>query len=98
MIRDSRGRLPCRRCLLGDLPGSEALAALLREHLDALPSKRRASPAVTNARLAECRRCAHLSEGTCGLCGCYVEYRAALRSRRCPGVPPRWEAEPDSED
>ncbi len=81
---------PCPRCLLGETPGAEALAALNRQWIDALPGERRTEEGAYQARLAACRACEHLAAGTCGLCGCYVEYRAAQRERHCPDVPGRW--------
>ena len=82
---------PCPRCLLSQTPGAEALAQTLRQWIDALPEERRADPAALEARLAACRACEHLAGGTCALCGCYVEYRAAQANRRCPDVPGRWQ-------
>lgn len=81
---------PCPRCLLNEVPGAEALAALNRQWIEALPPERRTDDAAYAARLDACRRCEHLSSGGCALCGCYVEYRAAQRDRRCPDVPARW--------
>lgn len=84
------GRPPCPRCLLAEVPGGEALAKLNRQWIEALPEENRADDATRNARLMACRRCEHLAAGTCGLCGCYVEYRAAQAIRHCPDVPARW--------
>ena len=42
------------------------------------------------ARLALCQDCPELLSGTCRLCGCYVETRAAKKNQQCPMVPPRW--------
>ena len=81
---------PCPRCLLSETPGAEALVALNRQWIDALPEERRTEEGAYRARLAACRACGHLAGGTCGLCGCYVEYRAAQRERHCPDVPGRW--------
>lgn len=80
----------CPRCLLAEVPDGEALARLNRQWIDALPPERQANDALYEARLAACRGCGHLFAGTCGLCGCYVEYRAAQADRRCPDVPPCW--------
>ncbi|MBR1822440.1 MAG: hypothetical protein IJ769_12585 [Clostridia bacterium] len=66
------------------------MAALNQAWIDALPPERRADDATFRARLAACRDCEHLASGTCGLCGCYVEYRASQKARRCPDVPARW--------
>lgn len=81
----------CPRCLAGQVPGGEALAALIRQWVGALPEHRRAPEEVLRARLAACTECPHLGAGTCGLCGCYVEYRAAQAGQRCPDVPGRWD-------
>ncbi len=81
---------PCPRCLLSEVPGAEALATLNRQWIEALPPERRADAATYAARLSACRACEHLSAGTCALCGCYVEYRAAQSRQRCPDVPHKW--------
>ena len=81
---------PCPRCLLGEVPGAEALAALNRQWIDALPAERRTEDTAYKARLQACMSCEHLAAGTCELCGCYVEYRAAQMERHCPDVPGRW--------
>ena len=81
---------PCIRCLTADLPGGAALSALLRERVAALPAEERAPEEETLRRLAVCRACEHLNAGTCALCGCYVEVRAARRRMACPDVPGRW--------
>lgn len=83
---------PCPRCLLSEVPGAEALAALNAQWIEALPPERRTDAGEYAARLAACRACGHLAAGTCALCGCYVEYRAAQRERTCPDVPGRWRA------
>ena len=40
-----------------------------------------------------CRTCDDLHNGTCALCGCYVEARAAKKRQGCPKVPEMWGAE-----
>ena len=81
---------PCPRCLLNEVPGAEALAALNRQWIEALPPERRTDAAAYARRLAACQGCEHLAAGSCALCGCYVEYRAAQAGQRCPDVPGRW--------
>lgn len=80
----------CPRCLLEEVPGAEALADLTRQWIAALPEERRADAATLRARLVACHGCDYLAAGTCGLCGCYVEYRAAQAHKHCPNVPGRW--------
>ena len=84
------GRGPCPRCLLRQAPGGEALAETIRQAIEALPEENRADAALVERRLALCQACPRLSAGLCALCGCYVEYRAAQRNRRCPEVPGLW--------
>lgn len=91
-VTDLYARGFCPRCLLGDVPGGEELAAKLGEWLAVIPDGQRADDETVRARLAACRECPHLADGLCGLCGCYVELRAARRSQRCPDLPPRWES------
>ena len=77
-----------RRHLLD--PGGEALAQTIREQLAALPPEALCADDARAARLSACAACDHLRDGLCALCGCYVEYRAALLNRRCPDIPGRW--------
>ncbi len=82
--------LPCRRCLLDEVPDGAGIAAQIRRLIEALPPGKRAEAGITNRRLDVCRQCEHLSSGTCALCGCYVELRAAGKSAACPDIPDRW--------
>ena len=72
------------------MPGEKALAALIRERIELLPEEERAGAEVVAARLAVCKGCDRLVSGTCALCGCYVELRAAKGKQRCPEVPAKW--------
>lgn len=83
----SKGAAPCR-CLLAD--AMPEMAAAVADYVASLPEETRAAEETRQARLAECTRCASLLDGTCALCGCYVEARTAKRRTRCPAVPPRW--------
>ena len=80
----------CKRCLIGDIPDQASLAELIRERIALLPEDQKADEALMASRLDACRACDHLNSGTCALCGCYVELRAAKRHMRCPDVPARW--------
>ena len=62
----------------------------IREVLDSLNPEERTGPALYAERLSECRNCDFLRDGTCVLCGCYVEARAGRQRMACPAVPPRW--------
>ena len=65
---------PCR-CLLGDFPEGRELAELIADYVASLPEEFRAAPEEISRRLNVCRDCAELFDGTCRLCGCYVEAR-----------------------
>ncbi|MBR6028889.1 MAG: hypothetical protein IKP40_07330 [Clostridia bacterium] len=80
---------PCRCLLTGHQPD---LARLVAEYVDSLPEEQKAPETVRQARLVRCLQCENLADGTCRLCGCYVEARAARRNQRCPALPPLWTA------
>ena len=80
----------CRKCLLRDLPDEAGLAETIRELIALLPEEQRADAETVRGRLDACRVCDALHRGTCGLCGCYVELRAAKNWTHCPRVPARW--------
>ena len=90
MTEENERRRPCLRCLIADLPDEKALAEIIRERIGQLPSEERVSEENRQRRLNQCRRCRHLNHGTCALCGCYVEIRAARQSMGCPDVPGKW--------
>ena len=85
-------RIPCR-CLLRDAADQRPLHAIIADAVEALPEEQRATAETYEMRLAHCRDCAQLWDGTCALCGCYVELRAAKRRMGCPRVPPCWHPE-----
>ena len=72
------------------MPDQRELAEIIRDRIAAMPEEQRADEATVSARLEACRACDRLTNGTCGLCGCYVELRAAKRAQRCPDVPGKW--------
>ncbi len=83
----------CKRCLLQDIDEEEILRSVKRL-VEGLDEEDRTPEEVYRERLALCTSCESLLRGMCRLCGCYVEYRAALRVRSCPRVPSRWGALP----
>lgn len=66
------------------------MARSIAEYVASLDEDVRTAEADYQARLACCRDCDQLLSGTCRLCGCYVETRAAKKGMGCPMVPPRW--------
>jgi hypothetical protein len=80
-------RLPCRKCLIADLPRGEKLREILRERLAQIPEEEKVGEGEYRERLERCRSCGELREGTCALCGCYPELRLARKGKGCPKTP-----------
>ena len=78
-------RKPCRCTLLES--GQADMAKLVRDYVDSLSADEKTDEATYAARLNICRACDDLHSGTCALCGCYVEARAAKKRQGCPKVP-----------
>ena len=87
-MADTEPRKQCR-CLLKEA-GEEEMAASIAEYIALLDETVRTSEGDYRARLSVCGNCDQLLNGTCRLCGCYVETRAAKKGLSCPMVPPRW--------
>lgn len=87
-MADVEPRKQCR-CLLRDA-GEAEMAAAIAEYVAGLDEAVRTDEADYRTRLAVCEDCEQLLSGTCRLCGCYVETRAAKKGLSCPMVPPRW--------
>jgi hypothetical protein len=79
----------CRKCLLEDFAPDEYLQNM-RTYIKSLAEESKVEDNIYNHRLAVCRECENLYEGMCRICGCFVEYRAALKIKDCPDVTPRW--------
>lgn len=77
------------RCLLFEA-GEKDMAHTVAEYVASLDDAIRTPEDVYRARLDVCRECPELVSGTCRLCGCYVETRAAKKGQQCPMVPARW--------
>jgi hypothetical protein len=73
----------CKRCLL--LESAEgAMLDSIKERVEKLSPEERASQELYEERLSHCKRCDNLISGMCLKCGCYVEFRAAFKDKRCP--------------
>lgn len=80
----------CKRCLLSEMPDEASLYEIIADYLQALPPEQKADDSLYQQRLVRCRTCDQLINGTCLLCGCYVETRAAKGIQCCPHTPPYW--------
>ena len=74
----------CKRCLLREMADQEEYFRSLRDYIDNIDPDIRAAERLYEERLAVCRECEMLMQGTCRKCGCYVELRAAVAKNVCP--------------
>lgn len=79
----------CKKCLLRDMEEKEYFANMYA-YIDNLSKEDKVSEAEYQSRLELCRNCENLISGMCRICGCYVEMRAAMKIRHCPGIKPKW--------
>jgi hypothetical protein len=73
----------CTRCLLKDF-SKEQYEAIVTNGLASLPKEDLVTNDVASKRLAVCKECDRLNQGTCLACGCFVELRASLKKGSCP--------------
>ncbi|EET60697.1 hypothetical protein BRYFOR_07159 [Marvinbryantia formatexigens DSM 14469] len=89
----SEGLRVCRKCLLREQTEAEYFKNL-ESYIAGLPEEVRVSQQIYEERLACCSHCENQMQGMCRLCGCFVELRAAMKVRKCPALPCRWNAVP----
>lgn len=85
---DKEVRPHCFRCLLSE--SDATLYKTVREYVESLSPENRVEERIYRERLEQCRACRHLINGLCGLCGCFVEARAAKKDGYCPDSSPHW--------
>ncbi|HIU76349.1 MAG TPA: hypothetical protein IAC62_10730 [Candidatus Pelethocola excrementipullorum] len=79
----------CKKCLLREMEEGEYFKNLY-DYIQRLPADDKVSEELYEERLNICKDCDNLQNGMCRICGCYVELRAAMKVRSCPGLPSRW--------
>ncbi|MDF2540246.1 MAG: hypothetical protein K0S76_3267 [Herbinix sp.] len=79
----------CKKCFLKDFAPEEYLESM-RIYLQGLAEDRKAEEKIYQDRLSRCEMCSNLTEGICRICGCFVEYRAAIKIKSCPDLHPKW--------
>lgn len=79
----------CKKCLIRDFDEGE-LFRTMREYIAHIDEEIKTPPEEYERRLAVCTECDSLINGMCGVCGCYVEMRAAVESHYCPAVRKKW--------
>ncbi len=79
------GYRECKRCLLLE-SAEDAMLESIKERVEKLSPEERVSDSLYKERLRQCKMCDNLISGMCLKCGCYVEFRAAFKDKRCPDV------------
>jgi len=79
----------CKKCLLKDFAPEEYLNNM-RAYINGLDDEIKAVQEIYLERLSHCETCDKLNEGICRICGCFVEYRAAIKLKQCPDIHPKW--------
>ncbi|WP_312095880.1 DUF6171 family protein [Niallia sp.] len=70
--------------------GCELKEAISRMDVDSLVQEQLsfetdlAGEELRDQRLEICFQCEHLSQHTCGKCGCFIRFRASLMQKSCP--------------
>lgn len=80
----------CRKCLTTDMDERQYFENL-HSYIANLDDDIKVRPLLYDERIAICKGCNLLADGMCRACGCYVELRAAMRTKSCPYG--RWKAE-----
>lgn len=62
----------------------------MQDYIHYLNAEDKVSEDDYQERLQACMRCNNLLSGICRVCGCYVEMRAAIKARHCPGAHKAW--------
>lgn len=73
----------CRLCEIRErLTGN--ISEYVNRYLEEIREEDRASEKCYVSRLEICASCNRCHEAMCTACGCYVEFRAAVKDRDCP--------------
>lgn len=79
----------CRKCLLQDIAEEDFLRNM-RQYIEGLDEDIKTEEPEYQRRLQLCCQCSKLMRGLCRVCGCFVEYRAAVKKNHCPGPDKLW--------
>lgn len=79
----------CKKCLLEDIAEEDFLRNM-RQYIQGLDEEIKTEIQEYQRRLAFCKECDNLINGMCRICGCFVEYRAAVEKNHCPGTEKKW--------
>lgn len=81
--------LACKRCLVYEMADA-AKYKNMYDYINNLEEDIKTPKEEYDKRLAICKECEKLLSGVCRACGCFVEMRAAVKTRRCPDVDSKW--------
>ena len=79
----------CKKCLIRDFHEGD-LFRTIQEYIARIDGELRTPQEEYEERLRICTECDSLMNGMCGVCGCYVELRAAVQKHYCPAVQKKW--------
>lgn len=75
----------CKKCLLLQ-SRDEDNHKLVQQYIAKIKTEDKCDDTLYSERLEKCKNCDNLISGVCLKCGCYVEFRAAFRNKKCPDV------------
>ena len=79
----------CKKCLIRDFDTGE-LFRTMQDYIARIDEDIKTPKEEYEKRLGICTECDSLMNGMCGVCGCYVEMRAAVNTNYCPAVRKKW--------
>ena len=79
----------CKKCLVRDFDEGD-LFSTMQEYIARIDEEIKTPLEEYEERLRICTECDSLLNGMCGVCGCYVEMRAAVHTNYCPAVRKKW--------
>lgn len=79
----------CKKCLIRDFDEGD-LFLTMQEYIARIDEDIKTPQEEYEKRLGICTECDSLMNGMCGVCGCYVEMRAAVTTNYCPAVHKKW--------
>ena len=74
----------CKKCLLREMDEAGFFQNMY-DYIARIPADDKTPEEEYERRLSICKECEKLLSGMCRMCGCYVEMRAAIELRDCPG-------------
>lgn len=73
-----------KKCLLREMDEAGFFQNMY-DYIARIPADDKTPEEEYERRLSICKECEKLLSGMCRMCGCYVEMRAAIALRDCPG-------------